>query len=148
MKTIQWAKLLTSLAVVVFLSACSSGPKPINVGSDPCDYCKMTIVDKQFGAEIISKKNKAYKFDDLSCAVEFIKEKSISADNIKEIWLINYKAPHNFVLANKAFMFESENVHSPMGGDVAVFEHENDMLPIQKEMEGETVTWDQLLQEP
>ena len=46
------------------LSSCSTAPQPIRIGQDNCDFCKMTISDNRFGAEIITKKGKVYIFDD------------------------------------------------------------------------------------
>ena len=50
--------------VALFLAvSCSPEAQPINYGSDQCDFCRMTIVDKAHAAEVVTKKGRAYKFD-------------------------------------------------------------------------------------
>ena len=60
--------------LVLLLSACSPKPKPIEYGSDACDYCRMTVVDQQHAAELVSSKGKAYKFDAIECMVHYKRE--------------------------------------------------------------------------
>ena len=50
------------IGVITMLLACSVEPKPINYGRDACHFCKMTIVDNQHAAEIITLKGKAFKY--------------------------------------------------------------------------------------
>ncbi|MDX1911017.1 MAG: hypothetical protein SFV22_06010, partial [Saprospiraceae bacterium] len=73
-------KTSASMAVIAVLSgclnmvACSTGPEPIRYGQDNCHACKMTLTDRRFGAEIVTKKGKVYKFDDLNCLMGHIGE--------------------------------------------------------------------------
>ena len=46
----------------------------INYGVDACAYCKMNIVDPKFGAELITKKGRVYKFDAIECMVNYDRE--------------------------------------------------------------------------
>ena len=65
---------LTILFISLLLSSCSAGPVPLKPGTDNCEFCKMTISDIRYGAEIITKKGKIFKFDDPQCAISFLKE--------------------------------------------------------------------------
>ena len=58
-------------AMFIFLASCNTGPQPIKIGVDACAFCKMTIADEKFGGEIITGKNKIYKFDDIHCLLSF-----------------------------------------------------------------------------
>ena len=60
-------KLLIFGLISIGLSSCSTEPEPIRIGKDNCQFCKMTISDKRFGAEIVTKKSKIFKFDDQHC---------------------------------------------------------------------------------
>jgi copper chaperone NosL len=137
-----------SLVISAFLMlaslSCNSGPQPIKLGADACDFCKMSIADQHFGAEIITKKGKVYKFDDMHCILAFMKS-NISKNDIKETWLVNFNKPHNFILAEKAFLLKSDELHSPMGGNVASFDDESKMKETMKDIKGEVVTWNQLV---
>jgi copper chaperone NosL len=64
-------KLSASVALIAFLLiGCNPKAEKINLGKDQCAECKMTIVDPKFGAEIVTKKGKVYKFDDTHCIAD------------------------------------------------------------------------------
>jgi copper chaperone NosL len=136
-----------SLFLIFGLMSCNSGPQPIKFGQDACSFCKMSIADKRFGAEIITKKGKAFKFDDMHCLLGFMKSNTINNNDIKETWLVNFEEPHNFILAQNAFLLKSSELHSPMGGNVATFNSESKLKEAAQKVKGETVTWDALVKE-
>lgn len=148
MKTVN-KKLTTALAgLLIFgLISCNSGPQPIRLGQDACSFCKMSIADNHFGAEIITKKGKVYKFDDMHCIKGFIKSNEVAGSDIKDIWLVNYAEPHNFIPAGKAFLLRSPELHSPMGANVANFDEESKLKDVMKTTNGEELTWYQFINE-
>src|SRR6478735_4772926 len=81
--------VIVSLSLIT-LAGCSSGPHPIRVGLDNCDFCKMKISDNRFGAEIITIKSKIYKFDDAHCIQAFVKAETISKKEIAAIYFTNF----------------------------------------------------------
>jgi|SRR5690348_6597274 copper chaperone NosL len=136
-------RVISAFLMLAFMS-CDSGPQPIKLGSDACDFCKMSIADQHFGAEIITQKGKIYKFDDTHCLLGFMKSNTVSNNDIKETWLVNFTKPHNFIPAEKAFLLKSDELHSPMGGNVASFDDENKMKETMKDIKGKVITWNQL----
>jgi copper chaperone NosL len=100
------------LLLLFGLTSCNSQPQPIKLGQDACSFCKMSIADKHFGAEIITKKGKVYKFDDVHCVLGFMKANTINNNDIKETYLVNFEEPHNFIVALKAFILKSCALHS------------------------------------
>ncbi|HRN71994.1 MAG TPA: nitrous oxide reductase accessory protein NosL [Ginsengibacter sp.] len=133
-------KIISVMVVaVIVLVGCSSGPQPIQLGKDSCDFCKMSIADKNFGAEIITDKGKVYKFDDTHCLVEFRKTK-IDSNKIKEVYLVNFGDPHNFIKASEAILLRSEDLHSPMGGNVAAFDNQDYFNATQQKVHGDKIT--------
>src|SRR5690606_3250333 len=72
-KKIQNPVLATLL--ILFITSCGNPqPQPIKLNSDACDYCKMTISDARFASELVTKKGRVYKFDDITCMVNYTKE--------------------------------------------------------------------------
>ena len=142
-------KVATAFAgVLIFgLMSCNSGPQPIKLGQDACSFCKMSIADNHFGAEIVTKKGKLYKFDDMHCIAGFIKSNEVPGADIKEIWVVNFAEPHNFIPAQKAFLLRSAELHSPMGGNTANFDDENKLKDAMNNVKGEQLTWDQFINE-
>ncbi len=134
--SMQKKSLVAAASVMVFfLAGCSSGPKPIRLGQDSCDFCKMAIADKNFGAEIITKKGKVFKFDDTHCLAGFRGGK-IDTGDIKAVYLVNYSEPHNFIDAKDAILVKSDDIHSPMGGNTAAFDKEEAAKETEAQLHG------------
>ena len=136
--------LFLCFLIFSFLS-CNTTPQPIILGKDACDFCKMAIFNEHFGAEIINKKDKAFKFDDMHCVLGFIKSGSIEKKDIKEVFVVNFEEPHNFIPASKAFLLKSPDLHSPMGGNIACFDDQLKFEEAMKKLKGEEISWNTLL---
>ncbi|MBS1614604.1 MAG: nitrous oxide reductase accessory protein NosL [Bacteroidetes bacterium] len=134
------------ISILIFFSSCQNGPTPIQVGKDNCNFCKMGIADARFGAEVVSKKGKAWKFDDVHCLLGFLKEGSLKAEEIKEVYLTRYDGDHKLMPAEKSFLLHSENLRSPMGGNVAAFENTQSVQAAEQEFGGESISWENLRQ--
>ena len=64
-------RILAWLLGLIFISACTVEPQPIQYGRDNCAFCKMTIVDGRYGSELVSSKGKVFKFDAVECLINF-----------------------------------------------------------------------------
>jgi copper chaperone NosL len=114
-------KLGSVAAISILLMSCSQiGPEPIRLNKDNCDYCKMTITDGRFGAEVITDKGRIYKFDDLSCLLRYTKQNK--KQSYTQTYVHNYSTSNVLMDATTAFYLYSEEVKSPMHGDMAAFE--------------------------
>ena len=140
MKTLKRALTLFIIGLVL---SCSVGPQPIEYGSDGCHFCKMTIVDKIHGAEIVTKKGKVYKFDAAECLIN-----SLDEFQTKDIafFLTNiYTEPEILFDATKATFLISENIPSPMGAYLSSFKNKEDAEKVQSKHEGTLYSWDELI---
>ena len=139
-------KVVAAVAVFLMmgLASCSTGPQPIKLGADACTFCKMTIADKNFGAEIMTNKGKAYKFDDTHCLLAFMKENTVEPKDIKETYFVNFAEPHNFIESSNVLLLRSEELHSPMGGNVASFDDKNKLDEVADKVKGDIITWEEL----
>ena len=135
-------------AILLFaLMSCNASPQAVKLGVDACNFCKMSIADNRFGAEIITKKGKVFKFDDMHCLLAFRKGDAINISDINTIYLINFDEPHNFIEAPKAFLLKSSELHTPMGGNIASFGDENKLREAAQKFKGNEVTWEALVNE-
>jgi len=142
MKTLKIAAII----MVALISACSRLPEPIQYGKDACTYCRMTIMDKRFAAEIITAKGKIFKFDAAECMADFLKEKPEIAANKKSIFLVSdFNHPGQFVDARKSFFLNDNSLASPMGGNLAAFSSKNSAKDIQKDTSAMIYNWSLLL---
>ena len=137
--------MLVCLLAILLFSSCEVKPRPLVVGKDNCDYCKMTLSDTRFGAEILTPKGKTYVFDDPHCVIAFIKEKLIDPAEIKEVYLSDYSGNHELVSINIAHLYQSDELHSPMGGNIAAFESIDSLSTAMKGINGKRVIWDDLV---
>ena len=139
---------LTTAAVIIMIccTSCSTGPQPIQFGKDACDFCKMTILDQRFGGEVITKKGKVYKFDDIHCITSFLRSASIEKTNVAGIFLLDYSAQKKFVPANQSFLLQSNGLHSPMGGNTAAFVNEANREQAKQQVNGTNIQWNDIIQ--
>lgn len=134
---------VASIAALFFLSACStSEPAPIRLGKDECANCKMILTDPKFGAEIITKTNKVYKFDDVNCLNNYIKGNEKLSSQVNLIFFVDYAHEGKFVLAHQAFYLQTEELKSPMGGAIAAFTTKEDLTKAASMYtQSNTITW-------
>jgi copper chaperone NosL len=133
------------LCMMLMIQSCSTGPKPIVFGKDECSFCKMIISDQRFGAELITEKNKIYKFDDTHCIVSFLKSKFIAENDIKAVYLIDYSNPGELINSKNCYILLSEELRSPMGGNGAAFASEDSIKKYTELMKGTNTKWSDLI---
>jgi copper chaperone NosL len=136
----------STLLLMFSLQSCSSGPQPISFGKDACHFCKMVISDQRFGAEVITDKNKIYKFDDVHCVVSFMKSGDVPSTEIASVYLVDFSEKGKLVKAEESFLLQAEQLRSPMGGNVAAFTIADSMKKFQQEISGVPVNWKDLIQ--
>jgi copper chaperone NosL len=133
-----------AFAFLITVTSCNAGPEALKTGVDNCYFCKMTISDARFGAEIVTKKGKIYKFDDTHCILNYLKTKDIELANIKNIYLTNYCGSHQLLDVKNVVLLKAEELRSPMGGNTAAFDVQDSLFAVQKFFPGIVVTWNEL----
>ncbi|NUM31247.1 MAG: nitrous oxide reductase accessory protein NosL [Bacteroidetes bacterium] len=136
---------ITLLTVLFFLSACNNKPEPIKYGKDNCHYCKMTITDTRYGAEIVTNKGKIYKFDEISCLLNFINEEEIEDAKIKGIYISDFCGNNLLIDKNQAFFMQSDSLKSPMGGNIASFSNNDSSKIYSEKMSGKIFSWSEVV---
>jgi copper chaperone NosL len=131
--------------VLFLMESCSIEPIPIQYGKDECELCRMKIIETGFGAELLTKKGKAYKFDSIECMVTYIKNGTIDNTKVKQLLVIDHAAEGVLVDARSAFFLHSTQLQSPMGAGLSSFGSLESLKMIQKEYSGDILSWDQLL---
>ncbi len=111
--------MLLALTAATLTSCGSSGPQPIVLNKDACEFCKMSISDGRFVAELITTKGRAYKFDDLGCLFSYAG--SLPAENIKNHYVGDYTKNNALMDASTAWYVHHESFRSPMAGNTAAF---------------------------
>jgi copper chaperone NosL len=133
------------IAIALALTSCTVEPEPIRYGEDACHHCKMTLVDKKFGAELVTQKGKIFKFDDVNCMLSFYNSKEIATDEFSHKLVVDFSRPAKLIEADKAFFLKSPMIQSPMISQVAAFENEQDMKAAKDELRGIYLVWGELV---
>jgi copper chaperone NosL len=139
------ATTAASIFLMFTLSSCNTEAEPIKFGTDNCHFCKMTISDIHYGAEIVTKKGKVYKFDDTHCIVAFIKSNTVERSQIGKTYLVDFAGNGELIDANTAYLFKSEELRSPMGGNVCAFSNQEGITSISKQYKGSPLSWKDLI---
>ena len=140
------ASPMNLLLILLLISSCSNNhPQPIDYSNDQCDLCRMAIVDQKFGAEIVTKKGKVYKFDSGECMINFIQQGKMDKSEVHTWWVVSPAEPGKLIDATRAYYLHSLNFPSPMGAFLSAFEKEDQLNQFRSQYGGEVWTWDEAL---
>ncbi|WP_243825736.1 nitrous oxide reductase accessory protein NosL [Flavobacterium covae] len=133
-------RILLFFSFIFSLSCGSDKPQSIKLNIDSCDFCKMTISNPQFSCQIITDKGRCYKFDDLSCLLQYIRN-----TKIKAVYVSDY-LNKNMISANDGFFVKHINFKSPMNGNIACFSNLKESKKYQSKLHTDVLNWKELTQ--
>lgn len=121
-------------------------PEPIDFGNEACHHCKMTIVDPRYGAELVTKKGKVYKYDAVECLINSVyMDKIAEPENIHSLWVINFSSPGNLQKAEGCFFLHSRQLSSPMGMFLTAFGTKSSAEKARADYGGEIWNWEETI---
>ena len=135
-------RLFSMFLFVLFVSSCSTGPKPIYYGEDACSFCRMTIVDNQHAAQLVTEKGKNYKYDAIECMINDLNKWQRPA--VKLHLVSDYANPGLLTDAISASYLISEEIPSPMGAYLSAFSNEAERNKTHQSAGGDKLNWEQL----
>ncbi len=141
MKGISFSLLFSGL-ILLIVSSCQVKSDPLVYGKDACYSCKMTLVDRRFGSEVVTRKGKVYKFDDVNCMVGFLKSGFEPDENIELILAADFEVEGTLIDARRAYFLHSEQLNTPMGSGVGVFVSTEQAQQRNADFPGEVEDWD------
>ncbi|RXK83997.1 hypothetical protein ESB13_17065 [Filimonas effusa] len=134
---------ILTLIVVTALSSCGTkGPERVNLNKDACEYCRMTISDGRFAGEIITKKGRVHKFDDIACLLNF--EKAQEQSSVKARYVSDFLKNDELIQAAPAWYVATSGIKSPMNGNVAAFASKEAAEAHAAQWKATVETWEQL----
>lgn len=125
---------------LLFIS-CGLEPEPIKYGKDLCAHCNMKIMDKRYGAELVTSKGKIYKFDSPECLIDYIHQNSLSDSEISFTLVTGYNEPEKLINAYEAAFIISPKLPSPMGAFLTAFTNTKEAKKKIDEVGGELFDW-------
>jgi len=137
MRTIYFS----SIIILIFIS-CEVKQQPIVYGSDACEYCQMTIVDRQYASQLVNENGKAYNFDAIECMLNYSEE---NKDTDYQLYLINnFEKQGTFIDAKTATYLISPNISSPMGANLSAFISEKVAQQAREKYKGDLYNWESI----
>ena len=127
-----WWMLVTA---TIFWVGCSAGPEPIAFGQDQCTFCRMTIAEPTFGAELITDKGRVLKYDAAECLIHHLEA---DAPPHEQLLVIAYDEPGQLYPVDSLTFVISPEYRSPMGANLAGFRSADKAKP------GEGMGWDEV----
>ncbi|GAB4230092.1 MAG: hypothetical protein Tsb0034_01860 [Ekhidna sp.] len=137
-------KVAKGILLILILVGCGAKPKPINYGSDACVFCKMTIVDRQHAAEIVTVKGKAFKYDAIECMMNDLAK--WEGPEVAFYLTNDYTNPGDLIDATSAHYLISEDIPSPMGEFLTAFSDPGERAVYEKEITS-SLNWSELKKE-
>jgi copper chaperone NosL len=101
-------------------------------------------MDNKYGAEIVTKKGKVYKFDDVNCLMNFYKSDYEPAENIAHVLVIDFANPEQLINAVNAHYVQAEEIRSPMASNIAAFNTLKALNKFNSEWSGKELNWNEL----
>ena len=130
----------------MFLLYCSPTVEPITFGEDQCTFCKMSIVDKRYGAEVLTTKGRVFKYDALECMINALCENNQNAARyLHSAYIIDFSNPGQLFDAKKGFYLYSKELPSPMGAYLTGFSDSLKANNAQLEYSGEIYKWENVV---
>ena len=142
MKHSRVAQFALAIPVMITVVSCSTGPKPIQYGTDACDFCKMTIVDERFSAQCMTTKGKSFHFDDMHCLISFMKNGGVWRNELAGVYLSDFNTKNTWIKSDSALILSSDLLRSPMGGNLAAFSTEKERENAMTTFKGEKTSWE------
>lgn len=140
----KYKQALVCIFGIVIFSGCSVEPEAINYGQDACHYCKMSIVDQHYGAEIVNNKGKVYKFDAVECMLNHLHSDPMASDEVEFLLVTPYDTPGKLTDAKLSMYLHSEEMPSPMGMNLTAFSDQHTAKEYAQETNGQVYNWKSL----
>ncbi len=115
---------LIFVTLLLAFTACTTSNEavPINFGKDQCDFCKMTISNPKFGAELITDKGRILKYDATECMVNHIHN---GAPKYQKLYAVPFDEPKELKSVENLHFLISPDFRSPMGANLSAFTAKN-----------------------
>ena len=114
-----------AVILLILLAGCQTKTlEPVSIeANDMCSFCRMSISEKRYAAELIDSDGQVFKFDDIGCMGNFIKQKRLNS-SISAAFVIDFER-REWLKAEKAAYVRSSEFKTPMNGGIVAFKDQS-----------------------
>jgi copper chaperone NosL len=139
-RVVRHSALVAAASVSFVLAGCNPVPEPFVFGSDQDAFCRMTISEPEFAAQLVTRTGRAYKFDSIECMRGFLAVGSVPSEDIHGLWVTD-AASRTLIPVDEATFVRSTGVRSPMGGGLIAFLDASEAESLAAESGGRVIAW-------
>ena len=125
MKYLSAFIIVCGIATVIVLAACQRrSTEPVAIeANDMCSFCRMSISEKRYAAELIDEEGEVFKFDDIGCMANFIKQKRNHAP-VHATFVMDFER-REWLKAKNGFYVRSSEIKTPMNGGIVALKDQS-----------------------
>jgi copper chaperone NosL len=135
-------QMALALSLVTALWGCAPKTEALLFTQDTCHFCKMTLMDPKYGAELLTKKGKVLKYDSIECLVRELKQDRQLSEKVHSLWVLDSQSAGSLLPAEQALYLHSLKLPSPMGAFLTPLKDQASAQSLEKQFPGEILTWE------
>jgi len=101
-------------------------------------------MDEKFGCELVTKKGKVFKFDDVNCLLRFMRSGAVAPKDTKETLVVNFEKKGELLAVSTASFIYADYILTPMGSRVAAFSAKEAAVKFNNNRDGKIYTWEEI----
>lgn len=122
--TVKKTFLVVAILVLLLASCQSRTLEPVAIeANEMCSFCRMSISEKRYAAELIDNDRQVFKFDDIGCLGNFMRQKRNNA-SMSAAFVMDFERGE-WVEAGKATYVRSSELKTPMNGGIVAFKDQS-----------------------
>jgi copper chaperone NosL len=103
----------------------------------------MAISERQYAAELIDNEGQPFKFDDIGCMLNFVKQRSISVST-SSFFVMEFDQ-RQWIKADDAYYVRSSDLQTPMNGGIIAFKDQSHAQQAADKYHGKLLRFKELL---
>ena len=109
------------VATMILLAGCQKvAIAPVALeATDMCSFCRMSISEARYAAELIDNDGQAFKFDEIGCMANFIKQRRNNS-SVRVTFVMDFES-REWLPAESAAYVRSAEFKTPMNGGIVAF---------------------------
>lgn len=128
-----------AFVVALSLAGCATvQPRDLALNVDECGFCRMTISDPRFGAQVVTTTGRQLVFDSPECLAGFLA--TTPAESVASVWVLDAQTPGTWIPAEQAGYLVDASLRGPMGRVTAFASPERAGEAV-KALGGHTLSW-------